>query len=181
MLRADAHIGGIVFTHNRHFLYPQVKQGSFKLINGSLKQVSECTGGLWQTMSTQFQWDGISCYPAPAWRKTSSKSKRATTTPSVTCSDEGHRITAARLPVPLPGTCFAPLVPRASAKPFGSLSHASAQQREPPCFHKSSRALELKPASIEVKIPAVCCSSEGAGVHLLLPHQPGGNTLTGRC
>lgn len=66
---ADAHIGRIVFTHNRRFSHPRVKQGTFKLMNSSLQQVSECTGGLRQTMSTQFQRDGISCYPAPAQQR----------------------------------------------------------------------------------------------------------------
>lgn len=78
------------------------------------------------------------------------------------------------LPVPLPGTRFAPLLTAASEKPFGSLSHAGAQ---PPRFHKSSKALKLKSVSVEAKVPAVCCSSEGAGVHLLLPRQPGNDTL----
>lgn len=156
-----------------------MKRGSFKPINGSLKQVSECTGGLWQTTSTQFQGDSISCYPAPAQQKRNSKSKRATTAPSVACSDKRHRTATARLLIPLPGTCFAALVTVASGKPSGSLSHASARQ-QPPYFHESSRALKLKPASFEAKIPTACCSSEGASVHLLLPRQPGDNTLTGR-
>lgn len=132
-------------------------------------------------MSTQFQGDGISRYPAPAQQKKNSKSKRATTAPSVACSDKGHRTATARLLIPLPGTCFAALVTVASEKPSGSLSHASAQQQQqPPYFHESSRALKLKPSPSEAEIPTACCSGEGASVHLLLPRQLGDNTLTGR-
>lgn len=61
----------------------------------------------------------------------------------------------------------------ASEKPSGSLSHARAQWHQPPGFQKPSRALDLKLGSIEVKIPAVCCSSDRACGHLLLPPQPG--------
>lgn len=58
-------------------------------------------------------------------------------------------------------------------KPFGSLSCASTQQHQPPCCHKCSSAPKLKAVYTKVKTPAVCCSSGGAGVNLLLPRQPG--------